>query len=45
MRGHDHTAGIHRSSAHKNCNINLKLTEINPVIFHNLSGYDSHLIK
>ena len=45
MRDHDYTAGIHRSSAHKNCNINLELTEKVPVIFHNLSGYDSHLIK
>ena len=36
--------GKYRSSAHWNCNISLKLTKKNPVIFHNLKGYDSHLI-
>ena len=27
-----------------NCNINLKLTKIASLIFHNLKGYDSQLI-
>ena len=43
VRGHDHITGKYRSSAHSNCN-NLKLTKKVPVIFHNLRGYDSHLI-
>ena len=36
--------GTFRGAAYCNCNINLKLTRKIPVIFHNLRGYDSHLI-
>ena len=36
--------GKYRGGAHWSCNINLKLTKQIPVIFHNLRGYDSHLI-
>ena len=39
-----HITGKDRDSAHWSCNINLKLTKKIPVIFHNLRGYDSHLI-
>ena len=41
---HDHVTGKHRGTAHKNCNINLRLTKKFLIIFHNLKGYDSHLI-
>ena len=40
----DHITEKYRGFAHWSCNINLKLTENVLVIFHNLKGYDSHLI-
>ena len=39
-----HVTGKHRGSVHWNCNVNLKLAKKVPVIFHNLRGYDGHLI-
>ena len=44
VRDHDHITGKYRGSAQSDCNNNLKLTKKVPVIFHNLRGYDSHLI-
>ena len=47
VRDHCHFAGEYRGAAHKSCNLKLKIkpdkTKI-PVVFHNLRGYDSHLI-
>ena len=36
VRDHFHTTGTNRSSAHKDCNINLKLNPNIPIVFHNL---------
>ena len=44
VRYHCHITGKYRGSAHWSCNINPKLTKKIPIIFHNLRGYDSHLI-
>ena len=44
VREHCHITKKYRGAAHWSCNINLKLSKKIPVIFHNLRGYDSHLI-
>ena len=44
VRDHCHISGKYRIAAHWGCNINLKISKKVPVIFHNLKGYDSHLI-
>ena len=44
VRDHCHVSDKYRGAAHWSCNINLQLTKKVPVIFHNLRGYDRHLI-
>ena len=43
VRDHCHLSGKFRGSAHEVCNLKYKVPTFFPVVFHNLSGYDSHL--
>ena len=44
VRDHCHITGKFRAAAHNDCNVNYKLRHRIPVIFHNLRGYDAHVI-
>lgn len=53
VRDHDHINGKYRGAAHMECNLQYRLRKdqqgkkdsfIIPIFFHNLRGYDSHLI-
>ena len=43
-RDHCHITGKYGGSAHRDCNINLKLNHKIPIVFRNLRNYDSNLI-
>ncbi|GFV91801.1 uncharacterized protein TNCV_2974731 [Trichonephila clavipes] len=43
VRDHCHLTGFYRGPAHNSCNLKFKVPTFLPFIFHNLSGYDSHL--
>ena len=43
VRDNCHIAGKYRGSAHRDCNINLKLNHKVRVVFQNQKNYDSHL--
>ena len=44
VRDHCHYTGLYRGPAHRNCNLRYKIPSYIPFVFHNLSGYDAHLI-
>ena len=43
VRDHCHLFGKFKGAAHDGCNLKYKVPKLFPVVFHNLSGYDSHL--
>ena len=44
VRDHCHITGEYRGAANNACNLKLRLNPSIPVVFHNLRGYDSHLL-
>ena len=44
VRDHCHVTGTYHGLAHQSCNLNLKVANRIPVVFHNLRGYDGHSI-
>ena len=44
VRDNCHLSGRFRGPAHSECNLNYKNAFYIPIVFHNLSGYDSHFI-
>ena len=43
VRDHCYLTGKFRGAAHEVCNLKYRVPKFFPVVFHNLSGYDSHL--
>ena len=43
VRDHCHYSGLCRGAAHSSCNLQYKIPNYIPVVFHNLAGYDAHL--
>ena len=44
VRDHCHITGKFRGAAHGQCNLKLKIPKKLPIIFHNLEGYNGHII-
>ena len=44
VRDHCHVTGKYIGAGHWSCNVNFEMTKKSPVTFHNLEGYESHLI-
>ena len=44
VRDHCHVTGKFTEAAHNKCNISLRLPKKLAIIFHNLQGYDGHII-
>ena len=44
VRDYGYITGKYRGSAHRDCNIKVKLNHKIPIVFHNIKNYDSHLV-
>ena len=44
VKDHCHVTGKFRGAAHNKCNLKLRIPRKRPIIFHNLQGYDRHII-
>ena len=44
VRDHCQITSKYRGVAHSQCNLELKIPKKLPIIFHNLEGYDEHII-
>ena len=44
VRDHCHVTGKFRGVAHNKCDLKLRIPRKLPIIFHNLQGYDGHII-
>ena len=44
VRDHCHYTGKYRGPAYRNCNLAYRIPQCIPVLAHNVSGYDSHLM-
>ena len=44
VRDHCHVTGKFRDAPHNKCNLKLRISRKLPIIFHNLQGYDRHII-
>ena len=45
VRDHCHITEKYSGFAQRDCNINIRLNQKVPIIFHNHKNYDSHLIR
>ena len=43
VRDQCHYTGLYRGAAHNNCNLKYLIPDHIPIVFHNMSGYDTHL--